>query len=174
PKEIGHAEHRSFHGGRSDQRPTDRGDATQHPEAERRARLLRCGGRRLGLRTYRGSREGEHPHGADAMNINPVLKERIKRILPKVGYPLFYLFSLLVFLSWTFPFDTLKERIVATFNAQQRSVASSPQELFIDELDSSFVTGIKAKGVRLVQASSDPEKPPVESRIDEARARISL
>jgi type II secretion system protein N len=108
------------------------------------------------------------------IDINPVLKERLKRIAPKVGYPLFYLFCLLVFLSWTFPFDTLRDRIVATFNAQQRSVASNPQELFIDELDSSFITGIKAKGVRLVQPSTDPEKPPVEIRIDEARARISL
>jgi type II secretion system protein N len=108
------------------------------------------------------------------IDINPVLKERLKRIAPKVGYPLFYLFCLLVFLSWTFPFETLRDRIVATFNAQQRSVASNPQELFIDELDSSFITGIKAKGVRLVQPSADPDKPPVEIRIDEARARISL
>ncbi len=105
--------------------------------------------------------------------MNEALKARLKRLAPKVGYPVFYLFCLLIFLSWTFPYETLRDRIVATFNAQQRS-ALHPQELRIDELDSSFFTGIKAKGVRLVTPASDPEKPPVELKIDEARARISL
>ena len=101
------------------------------------------------------------------------MKERLKRILPKIGYPLFYLFCLAIFFSVTFPYEKLKERIVTSFNAQQKA-SSSPTELQIDELDSSFVTGIKAKGVRLLTPSSDPTKGPVELKIDEARARISL
>lgn len=101
------------------------------------------------------------------------MKERIKKILPYVGYPLFYIFCLFVFLMLTFPYDQLKERIVATFNAQQKT-SSSPATLQIDELDSSFITGIKAKGVHLVTPSPDPTKPPVDLKIDEARARISL
>jgi type II secretion system protein N len=105
--------------------------------------------------------------------VNEVMKERLKRIAPKVGYPLFYLFCLVVFLSWTFPYEKLKERIVTTFNAQQRT-AAAPTELQIDELDSSWLTGVKAKGVRLISPSSDPSKPPSEIKIDEARARISL
>jgi type II secretion system protein N len=105
--------------------------------------------------------------------MNPVWKERLKRSGPKVAYPAFYVFCLLVFLSWTFPYDKLKERIVTQFNAQQRS-SSNPQELQIDELDSSFVTGIKATGVRLLSPSADPTKPPSELKIDTARARISL
>ena len=100
-------------------------------------------------------------------------KERLKRIAPKVGYPAFYLFALLVFLSWTFPYDKLKERIVTTFNATQRS-SPSPQELQIEELDSSWLTGVKAKGVKLIAPPSDPTKGPTEIKIDEARARISL
>ncbi|HSO31578.1 MAG TPA: type II secretion system protein GspN [Labilithrix sp.] len=100
-------------------------------------------------------------------------KEKLKRIAPKVGYPLFYLFSLVVFLSWTFPYDKLKERIVTTFNAGQRN-SPSPQELQIEELDSSWLTGVKAKGVKLIAPSADPTKGPTEIRIDEARARISL
>jgi len=100
-------------------------------------------------------------------------KERLKRIAPKVGYPFFYLFSLVVFLSWTFPYEKLKERIVTTFNAQQRT-SSAPTELQIDELDSSWLTGVKAKGVRLISPSADPTKAPIEIKIDEARARISL
>lgn len=105
--------------------------------------------------------------------MSEAMKERLKRLAPKIGYPLFYFFALIVFLSWTFPYDKLKERIVTTFNAQQRS-SSAPTELQIDELDSSWLTGVKATGVRLVSPSSDPTKPPAEIKIDEARARISL
>ena len=47
------------------------------------------------------------------------MKERLKKILPFVAYPLFYLVCLLVFFPITFPYDKLKERIVATFNSQQ-------------------------------------------------------
>jgi type II secretion system protein N len=100
-------------------------------------------------------------------------KERLKRIAPKVGYPLFYLLALVVSLSWTFPYDKLKERIVTTFNAGQRN-SPSPQELQIEELDSSWITGVKAKGVKLIAPSADPSKGPTEIRIDEARARISV
>lgn len=105
--------------------------------------------------------------------MSEALKERFKRLAPKLGYPLFYLLALLVFLSWTFPYDKLKERIVTTFNAQQRN-SSAPTELQIDELDSSWGTGVKAKGVKLISPSPDPMKPPTEIKIDEARARISL
>ncbi|HEY8073370.1 MAG TPA: type II secretion system protein GspN [Labilithrix sp.] len=101
------------------------------------------------------------------------LKELARKYGPYAGYPLFYLFTLAIFFSWTFPYDTLKERIVATFNAGQRG-SSSPTELSIDELDSSFVTGIKAKGVKLIQPPTDPSKGPTEIKIDEARARVSL
>jgi type II secretion system protein N len=101
------------------------------------------------------------------------MKERLKRLAPKVGYPVFYLLSLVVFLSWTFPYEKLKERIVTSFNAQQRT-SSAPTELQIDELDSSWLTGVKAKGVRLISPSADPQKAPTELTIDEARARISL
>lgn len=105
--------------------------------------------------------------------MNPIWKERLRKIAPKLGYPAFYLFCLGIFLSWTFPYDKLKERIVAQFNSQQRS-ASNPQQLEIDELDSSWITGVKAKGVRLIQPSKDPEKGPAVLAVDEAKARISL
>jgi type II secretion system protein N len=105
------------------------------------------------------------------------MKEKIlgvlKRVGPKLGYPLFYLFCLVIFLSWTFPYEKLKERIVAQFNAQQRA-STQPQELQIDDLTSSFFTGVKAKGVRLISPSPDPTKAPGVLSIDEARARISL
>lgn len=100
-------------------------------------------------------------------------KERLKQFGPKAGYPVFYLFSLVIFLSWTFPYEKLRDRIVTQFNAQQRT-ATHPQELQIDELDSSFLTGVKAKGVRIISPPTEPGKAPSVISIDEARARVSL
>jgi type II secretion system protein N len=100
-------------------------------------------------------------------------KERLKKIGPKLGYPVFYLFCLIIFLSWTFPYEKLRDRIVTQFNSQQKN-ASHPQELQIDELDSSFLTGVKAKGVRILTPSPEPGKAPSVLSLDEARARISL
>ncbi len=105
--------------------------------------------------------------------LNDATKERLRRYAPKIGYPIFYLFCFIVFLSWTFPYDKLKERLVATFNAEQRA-ATTPQELSIEELGPSFVTGVEAIGIRLVSPSHDPKKPNASLLIDKARARISL
>lgn len=100
-------------------------------------------------------------------------KERLRRIGPKLGYPIFYLFCLVIFLSWTFPYEKLRDRLVTQFNSQQRSSAH-PQELQVDELDSSFLTGVKAKGIRLISPAAEPGKSPSIISVDEARARISL
>ena len=100
-------------------------------------------------------------------------KARLQRWGPKAGYPIFYLFCLVIFLSWTFPYEKLRDRIVTTFNASQRT-SPAPQELQIDDLDSSFLTGVKAKGVRLIAPAAEAGKAPSVITIDEARARISL
>ena len=101
------------------------------------------------------------------------LRDRGKRLLPKVGYPSLYLVCLLVFSSWTFPYGRLKDRLVATFNAQQR-MSGSRNELEIDGMTSSFVTGVKMSGVRLIGAPAEAGKPPSEMKIDQVSARISL
>src|SRR5205085_11060384 len=71
------------------------------------------------------------------------------------------------------PYEKLKDRITTQFNAQQRT-STHPQELQIDELDSSFLTGVKAKGVRIKSPPVEAGKAPSVISIDEARARISL
>jgi type II secretion system protein N len=117
------------------------------------------------------------PTLAEQVQTGPSFPDRMKafgrRILPKLGYPFFYLFCLLIFISWTFPYEKLKDRIVTQFNVQQAK-SRSPQELQIDELDSSFITGVKAKGVRIISPPSEPGKSPSIISIDEAKARISL
>jgi type II secretion system protein N len=105
------------------------------------------------------------------------MKERLvaiwKRVWPKASYPLVYLFCLVLFCSWTFPYNKLKDNITRTFNAQQR-LAGSHNELEIDDMGSSFITGVKMKGLRVEGASAEAGKPPSEMRIDEVTARISL
>jgi type II secretion system protein N len=101
------------------------------------------------------------------------LKALAKKWAPRVAFPFFYMFCFFVFVSWTFPYDKLKERIVVTFNAQQRATNGN-QELQIDELSSWWVTGVKAKGVHVLTNSTEPDKPPGDLKIEEARARISI
>ncbi|MFO0673623.1 MAG: type II secretion system protein GspN [Polyangiaceae bacterium] len=101
------------------------------------------------------------------------MKERLKRLAPKLGYPLLYVVCLVVFATWVMPYARLRDRIVAQFNALQKPGAGA-QELQIDELSSSWLTGLKAKGVHLFVASSDASKPPAELKVDEAKARVSI
>ncbi|MEO8875740.1 MAG: type II secretion system protein GspN [Polyangiaceae bacterium] len=101
------------------------------------------------------------------------MRERARWIAAFAGYPIFYVFCFVTFTSLFFPYEVLKERIVLSFNAQQAS-SGSPQELHIDELTSSWITGVKAIGVSLSHASTDPKLPPVVLAIDEARASVAF
>jgi type II secretion system protein N len=97
----------------------------------------------------------------------------LKKYAPWVVYPAFYFVMLLLFAVLVFPYDKLKERLVGTFNAQQRAT-NGHQELQIDEMTGHWVTGVKMKGVHLLSAASDPTQPPVEIKIEEATARVSM
>jgi type II secretion system protein N len=100
------------------------------------------------------------------------MKERFKKYLPFVGYPIFYVVSLVLFASWTFPYEKLKDRIVLSFNAEQRKTPGA-QELSIKELTSSWLTGVKMTDVRLTGAP-DADGRANEIKVDQATARISL
>jgi type II secretion system protein N len=99
--------------------------------------------------------------------------ERFRRWAPRVGYVVFFFTAFLTAISFTFPYERLKERIVGTFNAQQKNT-SAQQELQIEELSGYLLTGVKAKGVRILSSAAEPGKAPVEIRIDEAKARLQL
>ena len=101
------------------------------------------------------------------------MKERLRKYAPLVGYPLFYLLCLGVFAAVTFPYDKLKQRIVATYNAQQRA-SGAQQELQIDQMSGSWVTGVRVLGARIVSAPTEPGKPPGKMEIDDATVRYSL
>jgi type II secretion system protein N len=101
------------------------------------------------------------------------MKERFKILAPKIGFPIFYLFCLCLFARWTFPYDKLRDRIVLAFNQQQRETGGQ-EELKIDELGPSWLTGFSAKGVHLLGAPPEPGKPPSDLTLDEVRGSVSL
>jgi type II secretion system protein N len=101
------------------------------------------------------------------------MKERLKALLPKIGFPIFYLFCLALFARWTFPYDKLRDRIVVTFNQIEHD-ANGQEELRIDELSPWWLSGLDAKGVHLIGAPSEPGKPPSELKLDEVRAGASI
>lgn len=101
------------------------------------------------------------------------MSDRLKLWLRRVGHVAFYLFAFVLFLSLLFPYNALKDSLVAQFNAQQRAT-NSPQQLTIDDMGWYWFSGVRAKGVELRAAATEPGKPPTVIKIDEARGRISL
>ncbi len=75
------------------------------------------------------------------------MNPRLRRILPWVLYPLFYLFAFVVFVRLTFPYERIKERVISAFVASQKTPG---KRLEIDELSGYGIFGIEAEGVRLI------------------------
>lgn len=104
------------------------------------------------------------------------MKERLlkyAKYAPLVGYPLFYLFCFFIFALLTFPYDKLRQRIVASFNADQHATGGQ-QELRIDEMTGYWLSGVRVKGVTLASPSTEPGKPPSKIEIDEATVRYQM
>ena len=84
------------------------------------------------------------------------MKARLVKVAKYAVYPLFYLFCLTVFGYLTFPFDQLKNRIIAEFDKMQAKSkrrarsGGEPIRLEIDELDSYWFTGVEVTGARLI------------------------
>jgi type II secretion system protein N len=90
-----------------------------------------------------------------------------------VGYTIFYALWLGSCLPLVFPYSTLKERIVHSFNAQQRATGGQ-QELQIDKLSGYWLSGVRVSGVRLFTATSEPGQPLQKIEIDDATVRYGI
>jgi type II secretion system protein N len=100
---------------------------------------------------------------------------RLRRILIGAGYGSAYFFLLVVFFYLTFPYDRLKDRLVRDFNARQ--AGPDPMRLEIDELDSYWLSGIEAEGVRLLSkddAATGKSKKTKVTGIEHLHARLSI
>lgn len=117
------------------------------------------------------------------------MKARLITIAKWAAYPLFYLFCLLLFGHLTFPYERLKDRLIAEFDLAQQKRSGPHQRLEIDSLDSYWFSGVEVKGLRLylppddasrrgsfgADASKDKDAPkPTVVEVDEAHARVKL
>jgi type II secretion system protein N len=84
-------------------------------------------------------------------------------VLRYVGYAVFFVFMLVLGLYYTFPFDVAKDRIL------DLASKSSGMTITADELEPSWITGIVAKNVKVLQAGA---KEPMTFERLTARAKL--
>lgn len=100
------------------------------------------------------------------------MTDQQRALLKYVGFPVFYLFALLVFVRLTFPYQTLRNRILAEYNRSQEA-----RFLEIDNLVGSGLFGVKANGIRLMEVFTKTEQaeagPPKMLVLDQARVGFS-
>lgn len=104
------------------------------------------------------------------------MSPRLRLALRWAGYAAFYLFSLLVFAYFTFPYQRLGDRIVHEFNARQ--TGPNPMRLKLGDVSSYWLNGVEADDITLTSPGEPdeqgkPGKPKV-LRIDTAHASVSL
>lgn len=105
------------------------------------------------------------------------MKPKVRKILLWSFFPIFYLVCFVFFAYLTFPFDTLRDQVIVRFSQNQRKTGGNKQ-LEIDKLDSYWLTGIQAKGVRIITPPhvtlAGKQKPRSELSIDELSARVAI
>ncbi len=106
------------------------------------------------------------------MKIKISLTAKQKKILLWCAVPVFYFFCLLIFVRLTFPYGTLRNRLLAEYNASQID-----KRLEIDELSGSGLFGVEAEGVRLKELlteTPDGKAPPPQMlAVDSASVSVS-
>jgi type II secretion system protein N len=85
------------------------------------------------------------------------VKARLLTVARWVAYPLFYFFCLAMFGYLTFPFDRLKDRLIAEVHHAQSKRNPTNQRLEIDEVDSYWFTGVEVTGARLIMPPTPEE-----------------
>lgn len=101
------------------------------------------------------------------------MSPRAKTILKWMAYPAFYVLCLLLFAYLTFPYERLKDRIIAEF-AKTQKPGDPPQRLEIDSIDSYWFTGVELQGVRVItpptrEQLAEHKRAVIKYRADKAR-----
>jgi type II secretion system protein N len=132
-----------------------------------------------------GSAQPEQPAAPGGGELAPVvadkvtdprierLKELARTVGPWVGYTSFFLTAFVLFSYWSFPWDRVRDRVVAEFDRSQPP-GPTHQILSIGKLEPSWLTGVVLKDVSLTTVPNDPTKSPSTVRADEIRARVSF
>lgn len=110
------------------------------------------------------------------------MKEKLLALRPwllrVLGYPLFFGFFFVTFLYVTFPYDRLKEAIIAAAEAPRvgpggRSTPSS-MLLDIESLGPTFFPGLEFRGVTVTSLPERPTERETRMALDRVRVRVSL
>lgn len=110
------------------------------------------------------------------------MKDRLLALRPvllrAVGYPVFFVLFFVTFLYVTFPYDRLKEVIIAQIEAPRVSPSGrttpSGMEVTIGSLGPTFFPGLKAKDVRVTYLPTTQGGRPTFMRFEEAVVHVSL
>lgn len=105
------------------------------------------------------------------------LKKLLRAFAKWVGYPLFFLFTFVVFSYWTFPWGRLRDRII--FEVENPSGPDgrrhpSGYQLEIASLGPSGISGVEAAGVKLTKNAENPDDLPMEINFAEVEAHVGL
>lgn len=110
------------------------------------------------------------------------MKERLLALRPillrVIGYPAFFGFFFVTFLYATFPYDRLKEAIIAAAEAPRvtatgRTVPAT-STLDIQDLGPTFLPGLEFRGVTVTSIPERPTERETRMELDRVRVRISL
>ncbi len=103
-------------------------------------------------------------------------RERLGRAARFLAYPAFYLLALALATYVTFPYDRLKERLIAEYHASQKPGKGSGARLEIDSLAPSWFTGVEVRGLRLVYPADDKSKAdkPDDAKADDAKPELTV
>lgn len=102
-------------------------------------------------------------------------KELARTVGPWIGYTGFFFTAFVLFSYWTFPWERVRDKVIADFDRAQTPAPGAPRQILsIGKLEPSWMTGIVLKDVALTSVPADPTKPTTSLRAEEIRARVSL
>ncbi|MBK8251655.1 MAG: type II secretion system protein GspN [Polyangiaceae bacterium] len=81
------------------------------------------------------------------------MKDKVLRVLKWMIYPAFYFFCLVIFGYITFPFNSIKDRILGEI--AKSSKGKNAPTVTIDQLDSYWLSGVEAEGIK-IRIPADP------------------
>ncbi len=87
------------------------------------------------------------------MNVN--IPPKAQRILRRVGYPLFYVFALFLFVRCSFPYDRIGQKAAASYN--EAEAKKTGRRLQIDSMGGYWLFGIRASGVKFIGAPPEAD-----------------
>jgi type II secretion system protein N len=101
------------------------------------------------------------------------VSDRVRTVLKALAYPAFYLLCLFAFVVLAFPWDALRDRIVADFARTQASKGADAWRLEIASVDGYWLSGVELRGVKLVIPPSADDDGPAASPKNAALARLT-